>query len=399
MLATKFRKYLLPGFVFQSVVIAGGYGTGREIVEFFLSYGPLRGLLGMLLVSTVVWSLVSAVSYEFARRFRAYDYRTFFRRLLGRGWVAFEAFYVIGVLLVLAVIAAAAGSILEETFGFAYGAGVGLIMVAVGLLLFYGTETIERVLAAWSLVLYAVYAVLFAWSITRFGSEIGAAFRSGGGAGGWVVGGLQYSAYNIATIPVVLFAVRHIETRREAIGAGLLAGVIGILPGLLFYIAMAGHYPEILDRPVPANHLLEALGSRAFQVVFQVVLFGTLIETGTGMVHAVNERLSATFAERGRQLPRVARPVTAVVFLVAATLLAPVGLVDLIARGYGTITWAFLFVYILPILTVGPWILVRVREGSGGLHLPIGPQQQQRAGHRDGEAPEVEPGDRAEAED
>ena len=27
-----FRRYLLPGFVFQSVVVAGGYGTGRELV-------------------------------------------------------------------------------------------------------------------------------------------------------------------------------------------------------------------------------------------------------------------------------------------------------------------------------------------------------------------------------
>lgn len=31
-----FRKYLLPGLVFQSLTIGGGYGTGRELVEFFL---------------------------------------------------------------------------------------------------------------------------------------------------------------------------------------------------------------------------------------------------------------------------------------------------------------------------------------------------------------------------
>ncbi len=39
-----FQRYLLPGFVFQSIIIAGGYGTGRELVEFFLHYGPLGGL-------------------------------------------------------------------------------------------------------------------------------------------------------------------------------------------------------------------------------------------------------------------------------------------------------------------------------------------------------------------
>ena len=31
-----FRRYLLPGFVFEAAVIGGGYATGRELVEFFL---------------------------------------------------------------------------------------------------------------------------------------------------------------------------------------------------------------------------------------------------------------------------------------------------------------------------------------------------------------------------
>ncbi len=54
---TAFRRYLLPGLVFQSVVIAGGYGTVRELVEFFLSEGPLAGLYGIA-VTTVIWSAV-----------------------------------------------------------------------------------------------------------------------------------------------------------------------------------------------------------------------------------------------------------------------------------------------------------------------------------------------------
>ena len=87
-----FKKYLLPGFVFQSVVIAGGYGTGRELVEYFLSYGPLGGLLGMLL-TTAMWSILLAVTFEFSRKFQAYDYRTFFNKLLGPFWFIFEILY------------------------------------------------------------------------------------------------------------------------------------------------------------------------------------------------------------------------------------------------------------------------------------------------------------------
>ncbi|NIR43431.1 MAG: hypothetical protein GWN99_01635, partial [Gemmatimonadetes bacterium] len=93
-----------------------------------------------------------------------------------------------------------------------------------------------------------------------------------------------------------------------------------------------------LDRPVPANFLLEVLGSRPFQLVYQVVLFGTLIETGTGLIHAVNERVAVVYRETGRELPPLWRPVTATALLLVAAALSRVGLIDLIAKGYGTLT-------------------------------------------------------------
>lgn len=31
---TSWTKYVIPGFVFQQVVIGGGYGTGAEIAQF-----------------------------------------------------------------------------------------------------------------------------------------------------------------------------------------------------------------------------------------------------------------------------------------------------------------------------------------------------------------------------
>jgi len=85
---------MMPGLVFESTVIGGGYATGRELVEFFLSHGPLAGLLG-LLATLVVWGIVLAVTFEFARVTRSFDYRTFFGHLIGRGWVIYEVLYYI----------------------------------------------------------------------------------------------------------------------------------------------------------------------------------------------------------------------------------------------------------------------------------------------------------------
>ena len=133
---------------------------------------------------------------------------------------------------------------------------------------------------------------------------------------GWLVGGIDYASYNVAMIPALLFGVRHITTRKEAFIAGGLAGPIAMIPGLLLLLAMIGHYPDIADKTVPVNYILERLGSRSFQIAFQICLFGTLIETGTGLIHGVNERLDRTFIEKGYDLPTMARPVVAITLLI-----------------------------------------------------------------------------------
>lgn len=61
-----FRRYILPGITFQSIVIGGGYCTGQELVQYFLSLGSTNGFYG-LLVTTFVWSIVCALSFLLAK--------------------------------------------------------------------------------------------------------------------------------------------------------------------------------------------------------------------------------------------------------------------------------------------------------------------------------------------
>jgi uncharacterized membrane protein YkvI len=63
-------------------------------------------------------------------------------------------------------------------------------------------------------------------------------------------------------------------------------------------------------------------------------------------------------------MPRRLRPLAAVLLLLAAAGLARFGLVALIAKGYGTLTWAFMAVFVVPILTAGVWKLHRRRPAS-----------------------------------
>jgi uncharacterized membrane protein YkvI len=111
---------------------------------------------------------------------------------------------------------------------------------------------------------------------------------------------------------------------------------------------------------VPVDYLLGILGSRWFQLLFQIVLLGTLIESGTGLIHAFNERINGQLQERRIAMPDGYRALIGVLLLASAAFLAKFGLISLIARGYGTITWGFWIVFVVPVLTVGVWKVLRV---------------------------------------
>ena len=347
-----FKKYLLPGFIFQSVTIGGGYGTGRELVEYFLNNGPIGGLLGMLL-TTVMWSLLLALTFEFSRTFRAYDYRTFFKKLLGPFWFLFEIIYLIFLLIVVAVVGSAAGTILEANFGIPYILGVICMLAGVGFFTFKGSGLIENFLSIWSLLLYAMYAAFMVVALVKFGPAIKSSLAAGEIKSGWVLGGFKYALYNLGVIAAVFFCLKHIEKRKEAVWAGLLAGPIAIFPGFLFYLAIMGFHSLLVDEKIPAVFVLERTGIPLLMILFQVILIGTLIETGTGLIHSVNERLQSVLHASGKKLLQWQRPVIAVIILLIAFGLSTFGLIDLIAQGYGAVSWGFLLVFILPLVSMG----------------------------------------------
>ena len=354
-----FRRYLLPGLVFEAAVIGGGYATGRELVEFFLPAGPAGGLLGMV-VTMLLWGLVLAVSFELARRARTFDYRSFFKLLLGRGWFLYEIAYLLLIVVVIAVMGAAAGEICHDLFAAPKLVGSLLMIAATGVVLFQRNATVEKFLSLSVGYLYLVFAILVIWCLAAFGPRISAGLAAEPVGSRWFLAGLTYAGYNVATIPAVLYCARHFSRPREAVVAGLLAGPVGMLPGVAFYIAMVGFHDEIRTVALPAAFLLDKLAAPWFTWAFQIAVLLTLVDTGVAMLQGINERVAATYAERQRPMPRALRPALAVGIMVAAVFAADAaGLVTLIARGYGALTYAFIALVILPVLTVG---VVRLRQ-------------------------------------
>jgi uncharacterized membrane protein YkvI len=352
--STWFQRFLLPGFAFKAVVIGGGYATGRELAEFFLPGGPWGGLAGMLL-AMAIWSLVCAVTFSFARAVDGYDYRTFFKALLGPFWILFEVAYVLFVILILSVFGAAAGAIGAATLGLPVIAGTLALAIAIALFVTFGNASVERLFKYVSFLLYGVYILFVLLSLANFGDRMAAAFASPAPAGDWALGGLTYASYNIVGAVVILPVIRHLTSRRDAIVAGLVAGPLAMAPALLFFVCMVAFYPGIAQETLPSDFILRQLHLPAFHYLFQLMIFAALLESGTGSVHAINERVAAVWRRhRATDLSYRARAAIAAALLIGCIFIADrFGLVALIGRGYRFLAYALLIVYVVPLLTIG----------------------------------------------
>ena len=360
-----FQRYLLPGFAFKAVVIGGGYATGRELAEFFLPSGPRGGLLGMLL-AMVVWSLVCVVTFCLAHVTRSLDYRAFFRNLLGPFWVLFELAYLLAIILILAVFGAAAGAIGTALVGWPQLAGTCCLIGSISLVAAYGNESVERLFKWVTFFLYAVYLLFVVLSFHAFGDRIIHGLLSPAPANGWVLGGLTYAGYNVIGAVVILPVLRHLRSERDAVIAGALAGPLAMIPALLFFTCMMAYYPEIGAQALPSDFLLQRLDLPLFHVLFQVMIFLALLESGTGCVHAFNERVAHAYEKRtGRGLGKLARlAITVALLLGSIFLAAQFGLVTLIARGYRGLAYLFLAIFVGPLLTLGLWRLAKARTAA-----------------------------------
>lgn len=374
-----FGRLVVPAIILQSVLIGGGYATGREVVE----YGAKYGAAGWVAVGCIFlgFALVSVLTFEFARTLRAYDYKGFMKGLIGPFWPLFDLLFAVMATVVIAVMISAATSIAEQTLGLSQTLVTIAAAGCVGLLSFYGSRYIERFKIAGTAALYIAY-LLFAALVLS--GDPGASVASPAASGGTVDepsllsvagSGVLYVGYNLVVFPTVLFALHRQETRRDSVVGGLLAGLLMTVPFVITFLCVLKFYPatEVLEAPVPWLVMLESTGGTAVVVVFGVVMAWTLIETSVGLIHAILERVDAdlkageaapaesTSARSASGLSRLQRGALGIVALLVAVALSKIGIITLVAEGYSIMAYVFIGLYAIPLMTVG---LKRLGQGE-----------------------------------
>ncbi|NEZ04967.1 hypothetical protein G4Y73_12485 [Wenzhouxiangella sp. XN201] len=358
--AGAFGRLLLPGIVLQSVLIGGGYASGREVVEFGARFGVYGG--GAVIVVFFGFSLMAILTFELARLSSAYEYKAFMRQLIGWAWPAFDLLFGTMAVLIIAVMASAAANIMQQVLGLPPAVGTGLIIVAVGILCYFGTALIEGFKSIGTGLLYIAYLLFAAVVLTQQWPQLSNAFSTEGmaqfpeaTAGAALLAGVIYVGYNLAVFPAVLFTLHRQQSRRDTVTAGLIAGAMMTVPFALTWLCLLAYYqsPEVFAAPVPWLVMLEVVGGGWLLIVFALVMGWTLLETSVGLIHALLERIDRDFGPADGGLSRPLRGFLGAGVLLAAAVLSQIGIIALIAQGYTIMGYLFIALFALPLMTIG----------------------------------------------
>lgn len=353
------RIFLVPAAVYASVMIGGGYGTGREIVQYFSSLGLVDGLIA-LATAVCCFALVMFLTFEFARVKRSYDYRVFFKDLIGPFWWLFEALYLILMLLVISVIGSASAEILQQRLNIPVSVGTALIFGLMLLTVELGRRYLELLMGLWLSMMYLLFAVYFCFVIYAVPTFGGPDAELSGSIGKPLASGMLYAFYNLSVVPVLLYAVRDLASRTEAAMSGVFTALVVVMPALLFHLSFVSAPAVVLEEPVPMYWMIEAYTPSMFLQLFVVVLLGTLTQTGAGLLQGFLERVegalpmateSKSSTARARSsLSRLHRALLVMLILALSAVLSSFGIIALIGKGYALLAVGFGLVYVLPLL-------------------------------------------------
>lgn len=370
-LKSKLSRILLPGIILQSVLIGGGFATGREIVEYGGRFGANGWISGLAIFFG--FSLLAIITFEACRQWRVYNYKSLLKKLIGRGWIAYEISYLILGIIIIAVMASAAGEILNNTLGFDVWVGIILIILLVGFLNYMGENFIAKMKTIGTIALFGAYTLFGVAVFLSRSNQIGEVFSQWNTSFTaptsilmliWI--GITYVGYNLAVYPATFFTLKHLQSKKESITAGIISGLLMTIPWFLTYVAIMAYYPsaEVLDASVPWLKMLAPFGS-VFVVVFGIVVGWTLVETATGIIHAFIGRIDAeVFQTHEKHLSGSRKALISLVALVAAMLLAQVGIIDLIAKGYSFMAYAMILFYGVPLLVAAPKLMFNNSESK-----------------------------------
>lgn len=293
------KQSLLIAMAYMSVVIGGGFASGREVVEFFTGYGVWG--IGGSIVSAFLFAFVGMQIAQISSRMQAKSHNQVLARLFGTtGGALIDVilnFFLYGVGVIML---AGAGAALGQQFGWAPITGSIVMTVLVILTLCLNLKSIIYLISAVIPFLLLIIIAIMVYAV--FNGNFDVAHQDAHAAQfsvinllgwtvpSWLASGVLYACFNIGVgFPMLAVMGGMNKSAKEAGFGGVLGGLgLGVLIVFL-NIALYLNIDKLHDIDIPTLLLASEIHPVLAYITVAAVI-AMIYSTAVGMFFAFASR-------------------------------------------------------------------------------------------------------------
>lgn len=323
-------------------VVGAGFATGKEIVEFFLSYGFL-GLAGIALSGFFfVW--LGTKTMLLAHRHRFPSYQPFNDRLFGRHLGMLVNLLILLMLLgSSSVMVAGAGSIFQEQLGLPEQWGVIIMLL---LCFFAMRKGLTGIFAVNSLVVPIMISFCILVAVLTFFSGTAAHLATPSFHGHshfvWLFSALTYVSYNLTMAEAVLVPLGNEIRDPRILKWGGIYGGAGLAFILMLSYFVLIQLPDFGRFDIPMAQMVKKFGG-VIHLFYVLVIFGEIFTTVIGNVFGLTRQVC-----RWINVPEWAIVLCILTICYCVSLLDFATLLNYLYRAFGIIGFLLLYFLIFP---------------------------------------------------
>lgn len=281
------KKSFQIGGAFVGLIVGGGFASGQEIMQFFTGFG-IYGVLGAV-VALIGFSFLGMNIAQLGYELQTSSHKEVVYYIAGRRVGAILdlliTFFLFAV--IVAMFAGAAAAV-HQLFGIDPIVGSLVMAVLTVLTLMLNVNSIIQIIGVATPYLLFIMVSIAIYSIFTMDQTIAhqhsLSQHQRVAAPNWLIGGLLYMSYNIATSVGMLTVLGSTAGSRKVAGwGGIIGGVLlGILI-LLINIAMFAKMNIVLGMDMPILEIAKHMHP-VVAIIMAIALLGMIYNTAVGLL-------------------------------------------------------------------------------------------------------------------
>ena len=361
------KIYLSLAFVWFTTHFGGGFASGRQVVQYFVSLGKYAII--MPIISQAILALVFYAAWSFAFEHKAFNYRVwtdkFYRPVEKVLSPAYEILYNLILVTATAVAFATGGATMTSVLGTPYLVNTAFIAAALLLLTIFGARLVRKaatyVAVAIILGMFVIYVPNIIAGFPQISANM-AAFSAQSSTEGPTFWGALWTTFTYAGFQAVVMGayIAHssaLKSKSDVTKASILGFVLNSLMLVMTVLGLLIFLNDgVLADAVPALVVIRnGVGAGWMVPLISILIVLGAVSTGVNMIYGITQRVVTYLsrneaAEAAQTQERRRSVVVSAIYVLITWSVAQFGLIPLIAKGYGTLGWISIFVIIIPVV-------------------------------------------------